>query len=44
LREALAPPTPRRATTPTRGPRRRRLEAKRRRSEVKRTRRRPGLD
>ena len=44
LREALAPPTPRRATTPTRGSRRRRLEAKRRRSEMKRTRRRPGLD
>ena len=44
LREALAPPTPRRATKPTRGSRRRRLEAKHRRSEVKRTRRRPGLD
>ena len=42
LRESLAPPTPRRATTPTRGSQRRRLEAKRRRSEVKQARRRPG--
>lgn len=42
LRESLAPPPPRRATKPTRGSQRRRLEAKRRRSEVKQARRRPG--
>lgn len=42
LREALAPPTPRRATKRTRGSQRRRLEDKRRRAEVKQTRRRPG--
>src|SRR5688572_3566588 len=36
LREALAPPPPvRRATKPTRGSQRRRLDAKRRRSEIK---------
>jgi ribosome-associated protein len=39
--EALEPPTPRRATRPTRAARRRRLDAKRRRSEVKQLRRRP---
>ncbi len=42
LRESLAPPVPRRPTRPTRGSQRRRLEAKQRRSELKRTRRRPG--
>ena len=42
LREALAPPPPpRRKTKPTRGSVRRRLEAKKRRSELKSTRRRP---
>ena len=42
LREALAPPPPpRRTTKPTRGSVRRRLEAKKRRSELKSTRRRP---
>lgn len=41
LREALAPPPlPRVPTKPTRGSRRRRMEGKRRRSEVKRMRRR----
>ncbi|MGM7668708.1 alternative ribosome rescue aminoacyl-tRNA hydrolase ArfB [Microbacterium sp. A93] len=42
LREVLVPPVPRRATRPTRGSQRRRLEAKRQRSETKRYRRRPG--
>jgi len=42
LREALAPPPPRRkATKPTRGSRRRRAEAKTRRSQIKDLRRRP---
>lgn len=42
LREALAPPPPtRRATRPTRGSVRRRLAAKKQRSELKSTRRRP---
>lgn len=42
LREALAPPhPPRRKTKPTRGSVRRRLAAKKRRSELKSTRRRP---
>lgn len=41
LREALAPPVPRRATRPTRGSRLRRLESKRQRSEIKQQRRRP---
>ena len=41
LRDAVAPPVPRRATRPTRGSQRRRLDAKRRRSDIKRTRRRP---
>lgn len=41
LREAVTPPVPRRATRPTKGSKRRRLEAKRQRSEVKRNRRRP---
>ena len=44
LREALMPPVPRRPTRPTRGSARRRLEAKRQRSETKRYRRRPGRD
>ncbi|MDQ3503022.1 MAG: aminoacyl-tRNA hydrolase [Actinomycetota bacterium] len=40
LREAVAPPPPRRrATKPTRGSKERRLEGKRQRSELKRTRR-----
>ena len=42
LREAVAPPVVRRATRPTRGSQRRRLEAKRQRSEIKAARRRPG--
>ncbi len=44
LREALAPPTPRRPTRPTRGSQRRRLEGKRQRAEIKRNRRRPRPD
>lgn len=44
LREAVAPPAHRRPTRPTRGSRRRRLEAKRQRSEVKTNRRRPDHD
>ena len=43
LREALAPPVPRRATRPTRGSQRRRLEGKRQRSQVKQNRRRPDV-
>ena len=39
LRQALAPDAPRRATKPTRGSQRRRLQAKRRRGEVKQGRR-----
>ncbi|MFK5633793.1 MULTISPECIES: alternative ribosome rescue aminoacyl-tRNA hydrolase ArfB [unclassified Ornithinimicrobium] len=43
LREALAPPPPpRRATRPTRGSQRRRLDAKSRRSQIKARRGRPG--
>lgn len=42
LREAVMPAVPRRATRPTKGSKRRRLEAKRRRGDLKRTRRRPG--
>ncbi len=42
LREALVPDPVRRPTRPTRGSRRRRLEGKRRRSETKQYRRRPG--
>ncbi len=41
LRWAVMPQTPRRATRPTAASRRRRLEAKRLRSQIKRTRRRP---
>ncbi|GAC56265.1 hypothetical protein GOHSU_04_01340 [Gordonia hirsuta DSM 44140 = NBRC 16056] len=44
LREALAPAVRRRPTRPTAGSRRRRREAKVRRSAVKRDRRRPGDD
>ena len=44
LREALVPETPRKATRPTRGSQRRRLQAKARRSEVKQSRRRPRMD
>ena len=39
LRQALTPDAPRRATKPTRGSQRRRLQAKRRRGEVKQGRR-----
>lgn len=39
---AIVPPRPRRATRPTRGSQRRRIEAKKRRGDVKRSRRRPG--
>lgn len=41
LREAVAPPVVRRATRPTKGSKRRRLEAKRQRSELKQSRRAP---
>lgn len=41
LREAVAPPVIRRATRPTRGSQRRRLDEKRRRAEIKRNRDRP---
>ncbi|MEX5269174.1 alternative ribosome rescue aminoacyl-tRNA hydrolase ArfB [Kocuria sabuli] len=44
LREALVPAVVRRPTRPTSGSRRRRLEGKRRRSETKQHRRRPGPD
>ncbi|MHC6175239.1 alternative ribosome rescue aminoacyl-tRNA hydrolase ArfB [Glutamicibacter sp. X7] len=44
LREALVPPIPRRPTRPTKGSQRRRIEAKRRRSETKSFRRRPGTE
>ncbi|MEX5300993.1 alternative ribosome rescue aminoacyl-tRNA hydrolase ArfB [Kocuria sp. CPCC 205273] len=44
LREALVPAVVRRPTRPTNGSRRRRLEGKRRRSETKQHRRRPGPD
>jgi ribosome-associated protein len=44
LRAGLTPQRTRTATRPTKGSRQRRLEAKRRRSEVKRERRRPGRD
>lgn len=41
LREAVAPPVVRRPTKPTRGSQRRRLERKRARSEIKKSRKRP---
>ena len=44
LRDALTPPITRRATRPSRAAKRRRLDAKRRRSEIKQYRRRPGTD
>ncbi|WAC65440.1 alternative ribosome rescue aminoacyl-tRNA hydrolase ArfB [Agrococcus sp. SL85] len=44
LREAVMPEVARRATRPTRGSQRRRLEAKGRRSETKRGRQRPSTD
>lgn len=44
LREAVAPPVVRRATRRTAGSQRRRLQAKRERSETKRTRQRPTPD
>ena len=44
VRNAGVVEKPRRATKPTRGSQRRRVEGKRRRSEVKRNRRRPGAD
>lgn len=44
LREAVMPEVARRATRPTRGSQRRRLEAKGRRSETKRGRQRPAAD
>ncbi|APF40604.1 alternative ribosome rescue aminoacyl-tRNA hydrolase ArfB [Neomicrococcus aestuarii] len=44
LREAVAPPIIRRASRPTNGSRRRRLQAKRLRSETKSYRRRPASD
>ena len=44
LRSALVPPVPRRATKPTRASKLRRLDAKKRRSEVKARRRRPDAD
>ena len=44
LEHALATPRPRRATKPTRASRRARLEAKRRRAQRKRDRRRPGFE
>lgn len=43
IRNALVVDAPRRATKPTRGSKRRRLEAKRRRSELKAQRRRPEI-
>ncbi len=44
LRTALVVPTPRRPTKPSRAVHRRRLEAKRRRGDAKKLRRRPELD
>ncbi|ATG54256.1 aminoacyl-tRNA hydrolase [Brachybacterium ginsengisoli] len=44
LREAVAPVVVRRATRPTKGSKRRRLEAKRQRSSLKQSRRQPGSD
>lgn len=44
LRDALAPEVVRRPTRPTRGSRRRGIEGKRRRSETKQNRRRPGAE
>ena len=44
LRAALTPPVPRRATKPTRASKLRRLDAKKRRSELKARRRRPDAE
>lgn len=44
LRASLTPPIPRRATKPTRASKLRRLDAKKRRSELKARRRRPDAD
>ena len=44
LREALAPQRVRRKTKPTRGSQRRRLQAKKRRAEIKQNRKRPPID
>jgi ribosome-associated protein len=44
LASALAVQRPRRATTPTAASRRKRMDAKRRRSDVKRARRRPDAE
>lgn len=44
LRAALTPPIPRRATKPTRASKLRRLDVKKRRSEIKARRRRPDAD
>ena len=44
LRASLVPPTPRSATKPTRASKLRRLDAKKRRSEIKARRRRPDAD
>ncbi len=44
LRDAVVPPVIRRSTRPTQGSLRRRLEGKRRRSEIKRNRRRPSAE
>ncbi len=43
IRRALEPPKPRRKTKPSRAARKRRLEAKRQRSQTKQARRKPGL-
>jgi ribosome-associated protein len=44
IRDAAVPPKPRRATRPTLGSKRRRLESKRQRANVKKDRGRPGPD
>ena len=44
LRLAATPPRPRKATRPTRASKQRRIQAKRRRTAIKQTRRRPGED
>jgi len=44
LRDAVVPPVIRRSTRPTHGSMRRRLEGKRRRSQIKRNRKRPGSE
>ena len=44
LREAVMPEVQRRATKPTRGSQRRRLEGKKQRAQIKQSRRRPGID